>query len=66
LLGYYYIRIVPDSELFEAIVFGFIVVETPNLVLKFILQAELSVKKQPDLEKKEGVIYFDTYPKFYG
>jgi hypothetical protein len=35
-LGYYYISKVNDDILFEAIVFGFVILETPDLVLKFI------------------------------
>ena len=36
LLGFYYIRTVSDNVLFEAIVYGFIVIETPKLVLVFL------------------------------
>ena len=36
LLGYYYIRQVADAALFESIVYGFVVTETPELILKFI------------------------------
>ena len=36
ILGYFYINEVDKYEIFEAIIFGFIVIETPEFVLKFV------------------------------
>jgi hypothetical protein len=65
-LGYYYIRQVNNNVLFESIVYGFVIIETPELILKFVKQMELSWTPNPNFKKTKAVLHYNDPPKFKG
>lgn len=59
--GAIYIYFVEWFDLIESIVFGFIIIEAPELLFKCLVMVELYTAK-PELEKKEPIIYFNEQP----
>jgi len=61
----FYIAYIPPGKIFESIVFGFVVMEIPELMLKLIRQLWLGFEHPPELGKIDTKLTFKEHPHIH-